>query len=256
MGELNTVQAFAFDGRDVRVIMIENEPWWVAADVCAVLGIGDARQGVERLDESDRCQIPLGRNGQVAPVPAWMINESGLYDLIMRSDKPAARPFRRWVTKEVLPSLRKTGQYRVAPIDPLELLEAAVRQMREERANTTKAIERASHAEERLAEAEPLADSYLKYMDTRGLISVGTAAKIIGVGPARLFTFMRQRGVLMSGGERHNQPYQRHINCGRFDLKAGTRPDRNGNDVITYTTMITAKGFEYLSQLIKEYGRP
>jgi anti-repressor protein len=255
VSDLMPLQAFAFEGHDVRVITIDSEPWWVAADVCAVLGIERVAQAVGRLDPEDACQTGVLDARNVLQ-SMWMINESGLYDLIIRSDKPAARPFRRWVTSEVLPTIRREGRYQVAPTDPLELLKTAVREIEEARGAATKALERADHAEERLAEREPLAESYEKYLDARGLMSVGTAARILGTGQNRLFTFLRTHRVLISHGDRYNLPYQNHMDLGRFDVKAGTRPDRDGNEVVTWTTMLTAKGFEYVSQLIGKHGRP
>lgn len=100
---------FIFDTLPVRAVLRDGEPWFVAADVCAVLEIVDVRQAVERLDDSERggCTVPTP--GGLQEVRA--VNESGLYALIFTSRKPEAQRFRRWVTGEVLPSIRKTGGY-------------------------------------------------------------------------------------------------------------------------------------------------
>lgn len=251
MPELSPIQAFAFEGHNVRVIMIDGEPWWVAADVCAVLGIAQPANAVARLETDDLRQAEvidtLGRRQQTN-----VINESGLYDLIIRSDKPAARPFRRWVTSEVLPAIRKTGVYAVTALSPRQVAELII--AAEDRADKEAAGR--LEIEARLNEREPLAENWEKYLDARGLMSVGTAARILGTGQNRLFTFLRTHRVLISHGDRYNLPYQNHMDLGRFDVKAGTRPDRDGNEVITWTTMLTAKGFEYVSQLIVKHGRP
>lgn len=105
---------FDYSGHEVRTITRDGEPWFVAADVCAVLEIKDASDAVSRLDQADRDRTPVRSGGQNRQM--WIVNESGLYDLIIRSDKPEARPFRRWVTSEVLPAIRKTGRYGVAPV--------------------------------------------------------------------------------------------------------------------------------------------
>jgi anti-repressor protein len=107
---------FDYSGRQVRTITRDGEPWFVAADVCAVLDIKDVRQAVERVDEDDRCQIPVVDGAGRMNPRTWIVSESGLYDLIIRSDKPEARPFRRWITSEVLPAIRKTGRYGAAPV--------------------------------------------------------------------------------------------------------------------------------------------
>ena len=104
----NKIQAFDFNERAVRCIMKDGEPWWVAKDVCEVLDIQNVTQAIERLDEDERSMFFIGRQGE-----ANIISESGLYTLILRSNKPEARSFRRWVTHEVLPTLRKTGHYSI-----------------------------------------------------------------------------------------------------------------------------------------------
>ena len=104
----NKIQAFDFNERAVRCIMKDGEPWWVAKDVCDVLELSNPTMALEGLDEDERAKFRLGRQGE-----ANIINESGLYTLILRSNKPEARSFRRWVTHEVLPTLRKTGHYSI-----------------------------------------------------------------------------------------------------------------------------------------------
>lgn len=103
---------FSFESHAVRVIDKNGEPWFVVKDVCDVLGISDARRASERLDDDERSLAPvtdsLGRQQQT-----FVANESGLYSLILRSDKPEAKKFKRWVTHDVLPALRKSGSYSV-----------------------------------------------------------------------------------------------------------------------------------------------
>lgn len=112
---------FSYAGRPVRVVDLDGEPWFVAADVCAVLGIRDVSDAVGRLDDADRGQTPIRSvpGGQARLM--WAVSEAGLYELIIRSDKPEARPFRRWVTSEVLPSIRRTGAYVSPTITPTQL---------------------------------------------------------------------------------------------------------------------------------------
>lgn len=109
---MNDLQVFEYrQTMDVRMVMQGDEPWWVLADVCKVLGLGSPHKVAERLDDDEkgRSQIPtLG-----GPQEMTIINESGLYSVILRSDKPEAKAFKRWVTHEVLPSIRRTGRYEV-----------------------------------------------------------------------------------------------------------------------------------------------
>jgi len=107
---MNDLQSFSYGNNEFRTIIINGEPWFVLNDVCQVLDLGSSHKVAERLDEDDRNLIPvtdsLGRQQETT-----VINESGLYAVILRSDKPEAKPFRKWVTAEVLPSIRKQGGY-------------------------------------------------------------------------------------------------------------------------------------------------
>jgi anti-repressor protein len=111
---MSALVPFDYSGRQVRTVTRDGEPWFVAADVCAILEIKDVSDAVSRVDQADRDQIPVP-NANGALRKTWALNESGLYDLIIRSDKPEARPFRRWITSEVLPQIRKTGSYGTPP---------------------------------------------------------------------------------------------------------------------------------------------
>ena len=106
---MNNLQVFNYNGNEVRTIQKDGEPWWVLKDVCEVLGLSSPHKVFDRLDEDEkeRNQIPTPGGEQEMTV----INESGLYNVILRSDKPEAKPFRKWVTSEVLPSIRKHGAY-------------------------------------------------------------------------------------------------------------------------------------------------
>lgn len=124
-GDDRAVERFTFEGAEVRAMMIDSEPWWVAIDVCSALGLSDPRKSVGLLDVDERHTVPvtdsLGRQQQT-----YIINEPGLYSLILRSRKPEAKAFKRWITREVLPSIRKTGRYETRPVlQPKEITAAA-----------------------------------------------------------------------------------------------------------------------------------
>lgn len=106
MSNTATIQPFCFEGNEVRTVVQDSEPWFIAKDVCDVLEIKNPTQAVQQLDEDERSMFYIGRQGETN-----IISESGLYTLVIRSNKPQAKPFRRWVTHEVLPSIRKTGSY-------------------------------------------------------------------------------------------------------------------------------------------------
>lgn len=104
---MNELQIFNYNGNEVRTVQKDGEPWWILKDVCGVLGLKNPTMIAERLEDDEVTKLNLGGlSGETN-----IINESGLYNVILRSDKPEAKPFRRWVTGEVLPSIRKTGSY-------------------------------------------------------------------------------------------------------------------------------------------------
>lgn len=103
---MNNIDVWKYNDTTIRTIAVKNEIWWVLKDVCDVLELSNSRIVADRLDEDERRKFDLPRQGET-----WFINESGLYNVILRSDKPQAKPFKRWVTHEVLPSIRQTGSY-------------------------------------------------------------------------------------------------------------------------------------------------
>lgn len=134
----NMIMPFQYEGRGVRWTTIEGEPWFVAGDVCAILEIGDVRKAVDRLETEDRSFAPV-LDARGVEQRSYVINESGLYELIIRSNKPDAKRFRRWITAEVLPALRKHGSYSIVPVEPgddLDLMVSKIRELRREHAAT------------------------------------------------------------------------------------------------------------------------
>ena len=122
---MNELQIFDYNGLQVRTVEKDGEAWWVLSDVCRVLELSDTRRTAERLDEDELTRLRLHSGGQSREM--YAINESGLYNVILRSDKPQAKPFRKWVTSEVLPTIRKTGQYNAKPNKALEIKEINAR---------------------------------------------------------------------------------------------------------------------------------
>lgn len=115
---MNDLQIFSNpEFGSVRCIEKDGEPWWLLADVCSILELTNSRNVADRLDDDERCKFDLPRQGET-----WFINESGLYNVIIRSDKPKAKPFRKWITSEVIPSIRKTGGYGIPQMSQSELI--------------------------------------------------------------------------------------------------------------------------------------
>ena len=223
---------------DVRVEVRDGEPWFVAADVCSILDIKDASDAVARVDQADRDQIPVRSGLQNRRM--WVVNESGLYDLVLRSDKPEARKFRRWITSVVLPTLRKTGRYEVAPALPKSYAEA----LRELAAT----VEERDAAQAKVIELHPKADAWDTLADTGADYSVRDAAYIlnrdpnIDTGQRRLFTLLRAWGLI----DGSDIPYASHAK--HVTLRARSRMDRVTGERIPAPSQVrvTVAGLQYL----------
>lgn len=113
------IEIFKFESQEIRFVGTPDDLWWVAADICAVLGISNVSQKLQGLDEEERSMFNIGRQGE-----AWCVNEFGLYSLILSSRKPEAKKFKKWVTNEVLPAIRKTGSYSVKEESTLSIQDA------------------------------------------------------------------------------------------------------------------------------------
>lgn len=129
MNSKNELTIFNYGLNKVRTIIKDGLPWFVLKDVCDVLELRNVTQVAERLEDDERSMLNIGRQGNTN-----IINESGLYNVILRSDKPEARRFKRWITHEVLPSIRKTGTYIQTPRTYIEALEALIQKEKEKEA--------------------------------------------------------------------------------------------------------------------------
>lgn len=225
--------------QEVRVEMRSGEPWFVAADVCAVLGIKDVSDAVSRVDQADRDQTLIRSYSQNRRM--WIVNESGLYDLVLRSDKPESRPFRRWITSQVLPTIRRSGSYQLAgefeiPQSFAEALELAARQTRQLEAAQAKVIE-----------LHPKADAWDTLADTGADYSAREAAYILNRDPAiktgqnRLLALLREWRVI----GRDDRPYANH--SAHVTLRPQTRVASDGDRVQAKPQVrITVRGLSYL----------
>jgi len=239
------IDIFKYEEREVRVAKDDHgEPWFVAKDVCEILTIGDTRRAVERLDEDEWSLTPvidsMGREQDT-----YTVNESGLYNLILRSDKTEAKRFRKWVTSEVLPTIRRHGAYMTPETiekvltDPDTIIQLATRLKEERLARLNLEAEKVKML--------PKVESFDKFMDGKNNKTVGTVAKELGTGQKRFFKILREDEYLRG----NNIPYQRWIEQGLFVVKEKpiTMGEINYNHSQTY---ITPKGIDYFS---KKYGR-
>lgn len=248
---MNNLQVFNYNGNEVRTIQKDGEPWWVLKDVCEVLGLSSPHKVFDRLDEDEkgRNQIPTPGGEQEMTV----INESGLYNVILRSDKPEAKSFRKWVTSEVLPSIRKHGAY----MTPQKIEEALLNPDTIIKLATNLKAEREKRMElERQAEKDkPLVTFANSVSVAKTSILIGELAKLlkqngIEMGQNRLFTWMRKNGYLISRkGTDYNMPTQRSMEMKLFEIKETTISHGDGHTSINRTPKVTGKGQIYFINL-------
>lgn len=240
---------------EIRTIKDENgEPWFVGKDVADILQYSNTSKAIrDHVDKEDKLTERIVTSGQGRDVV--MINESGLYSLIFSSKMKKAKEFKRWVTSEVLPAIRKDGIYMTE------------KKAEEILANPDSIIEIANRwkqAEAKLALAEIKIEENkpkVLFADTVAASNksclMGELAKMISqeairqgktdnkIGQNKLFARMRNKGYLCKSGERKNQPLQQYVEQGLFEMKKGSYVDSRGANVVTTTTKITGKGQIY-----------
>lgn len=235
---MNDLHIFNYNGYKVRTIQKDGEPWWVLKDVCEVLGLSSPHKVFERLDDDEkgRNQIPtLGGEQEMT-----VVNESGLYNVILRSDKPEAKPFRKWVTSEVLPSIRKNGGYiaNQENLTPEQIVANAL----------IVAQNIISQKDKQIEQMKPKAEFFDAVADSRTAISMNEVSKVLGIkgyGRNNLFEFLRKNGIL----DRWNVPYQRYIDCGWFRV-IEQKYTRQGEPCVTTKTLVYQKGVDAIRKKI------
>lgn len=239
---MSEVQLFNFENHEVRSLLVDDEPWFVGKDVAEILSYSNTRKALtDHVDDEDKMdgvtiRDSIGRNQK--PV---LINESGLYSLVLSSKLPSAKKFKRWVTSEVLPALRKTGQYQVKELSGSELMAKALIEAQSVLAAKDKQIE---EMKPKVVFADAVATSHTS-------ILVGELAKIlkqngIEMGQKRLFAWLREKGYLIKRqGTDYNMPTQKAMELGLFEIKEGSYVNGSGVNITTKTPKITGKGQQY-----------
>lgn len=238
---MNELQTFNFEENKVRSLLIDNEPWFVGKDVVDILGYQNGSRDINRhVDEEDRQNYQNGTS-EINNRGMTIINESGLYSLVLSSKLPSAKKFKRWVTSEVLPTLRKTGQYQVKELSGSELMAKALIEAQSVLAAKDKQIE---EMKPKALFADAVATSHTS-------ILVGELAKIlkqngIDMGQKRLFAWLREKGYLIKRqGTDYNMPTQKAMELGLFEIKEGSYVNGSGVNITTKTPKITGKGQQY-----------
>lgn len=232
---------------NVRIVMNDsNEPMFCLKDLCDALSLSNNRKVKSQLDEDVTQSYPLETAGGVQQ--ATFVNEAGMYTVILRSDSPKAKPMQKWVTGEVLPSIRKHGAYMTeqtlekALTSPDFLIQLATN-LKEEKQKRLEAEEKNRDNAPKVLFADAVSTSQRSCL-------ISELAKVLSqngvdMGQNRLFKWMRDNGYLCKKGERYNQPAQIAMELGLFELKKTTITKPDGSILITTTPKVTGKGQIY-----------
>lgn len=237
---MSNLQIFHYQSNEIRTVQQDGEPWFVLKDVCGVLGMSNPTVVAERLEDDERAKSDLGRQGV-----GWIINESGLYNVILRSDKPEAKPFRKWVTSEVLPSIRKHGAYMTpetlqAAISNPDYLLQVVTALKNE-TDKRKALEAANASlSVDLEIARPKADYFDELVDRNLLTNFRETAKQLEIKEREFVRFLLERKYIYRDKRGKLMPYAEKNN-GLFEVKEcfNDKTQWSGTQ-----TLITPKGRE------------
>lgn len=227
----NAMQIFKNDEfGQIRTVVIENEPYFVGKDVAGVLGYSNSRKALaDHVDDEDKGVTKCDTLGGKQDLQ--VINESGIYSLVFGSKLPTAKKFKRWVTHEVLPSIRKTGTYGIPQ-------------------NYAEALQLAADQAKQLLEQKPKVEFFDAVAESKDAIEIASVAKVLNVprvGRNKLFEFLRNHKVLM----RNNQPYQKYVDCGYFRIIEQKYERANGETCINIKTLVYQKGVKYIQELLK-----
>ncbi|OTP26919.1 phage antirepressor KilAC domain-containing protein [Enterococcus mundtii] len=239
---MNEPQIFDFEQNEVRTILLNNKPYFVGKDVANVLGYSNTPKAIrDHVDEEDKTQ---NESFTVNGTALLLINESGLYSLILKSKLPNAKKFKRWVTSEVLPSIRKHGIYATDELlDNPDLLIEVATKLKEER--TLRLV-----AEQRVNELQPKADYYDSILKNKSLMTISIIAKNYGMSATKMNNLLHELGVQYRQGKAWLL-YRKHQDKGYTHTEM---IPVQGSDTLKPSTKWTQKGHIFIYQLLKNDG--
>lgn len=240
---MTDIQIFKYQNNDVRTVELNGEPWFVLKDVCEVLGLTDTGRTAERLDPDELTRTTLVSGGQNREM--YIINESGLYNVILRSDKPEAKPFRKWVTSEVLPSIRKHGAYmtpetlQAAILNPDTMIQLCQQLKAEQDKNAVLTAANSQLTVEKQI-MQPKADYFDELVDRNLLTNFRETAKQLEIKEKVLIQFLLDKKYIYRDKKGKLMPYAEKNN-GLFEVKEcfNEKTQWSGTQ-----TLITPKGRE------------
>lgn len=237
------IQIFTYQRSEVRTVELNGEPWFVLKDVCEVLGIGNSRMVADRLDEDEKGVSQIDTPGGLQNVS--IISESGLYNVILRSDKPEAKPFRKWVTGTVLPSIRRHGAYmtpetlQAAILNPDTMIQLCQQLKAEQDKNAALTAANSQLTVDKQI-MQPKAEYFDELVDRNLLTSFRETAKQLGIGEKLFVSFLLEKKYLYRDKKGKLMPYAEKNN-GLFEVKEcfNEKTQWSGTQ-----TLITPKGRE------------
>lgn len=245
----NEIQQFDFRGASLRTLTDEaGEPWFVLKDCMSILDLGNPTETVKMFDDDEFSTTEvidsIGRRQQ-----AYIISEPGLYRLVMRSRKPEAKEFQRWVTHEVLPQIRKTGGY-IPTSESDSDEDIMARAVLVARKTIERKNQQIASQQSRIVELEPKARFADAVAASDGTCLVGELAKMLrqngmDIGQNRLFRLLQADGYLGKSGSNRNVPTQRAMDLGLFRIKETTVTHADGHTTVSRTPKVTGKGQRY-----------
>lgn len=242
----DTLRVFDYNGKSIRTMEFNGQPWFVAIDVCNVLEIANSRDAVARLDEDEKNTVGLTDGNKRGNPNTAIVSESGLYSLILGSRKPEAKQFKRWITHEVIPSIRKTGGYIAGQetLSPEELMAKALLVAKQTLAERDARINELSCANSELTVQNqillPRAQYFDELVDRNLLTNFRETAKELGIAPKRFVNWLVEQKYLYRDKKGKLLPYEGK-NTGLFEIKEQYNPKTEWSGV---QTLVTPKGRE------------
>lgn len=244
---MNEVQVFKNqEFGSVRTLVINSEPWFVGKDVAEALGYKNTKDALAKHVDSEDKEILKSQNATLENIPnrgVTVVNESGLYCLVLSSKLPSAKKFKRWVTSEVLPALRKTGQYQVKELSGQELMAKALIEAQNVLAAKDKVIE----------EMKPKASYYDVILNCKGLLATSVIAKDYGWSAIRLNEYLHKKGIQFKQGKTWLL-YQKYATEGYASTKTHEHLGNDGTNHANVHTYWTQKGRRFIYDLLKNDG--
>jgi anti-repressor protein len=248
----STVRVFNYEQLPVRTVTIEGEPWFVAKDVCDVLEIRNPSSTLGLLDDDEKMTLHSmeSHSGQRGGAQfQTVVSESGLYSLILRSRKPEAKRFKRWITREVIPALRKTGTYQLIPqANPSAQNQYTLAEVLSLALQSELERQRLSG---QLAKLLPKARLYDRVAGSEDTFSLGETAKLLkfgGYGRNNLIHFLRAEGILMT----NNIAVQRYVDRGYFCVVQRKYTDAEGVTHARAVTRVYEKGIDFICRRLAQ----